>query len=265
MNLVILLAALALHQVSAAVIQEEVAIQPDPAPRVFDHPSPGQMSTRDQTPATDTPDLSDSFVRDLPSAGPVPSEVVSAVPPLPAVVRRAAASAWFEPSKFSNLKSFKISNFATGEQNLRIVSEASVPALMAASPSTTPASVLQIFYPNGSVDPGHAGVADGGSEFYSSPLTITKANSVTLQYKVFFPADFNFVLGGKLPGLYGGHTGCSGGDDASSCFSTRLMWRTNGSGELYLVSFPALFATLLLLSHVPRSRSSVCTQESADG
>jgi len=27
---------------------------------------------------------------------------------------------------------------------------------------------------------------------------------------------------------------CSGGDDATSCFSTRLMWREDGAGELYL-------------------------------
>jgi len=51
---------------------------------------------------------------------------------------------------------------------------------------------------------------------------------------VFFPAGFDFVKGGKLPGLYGGRPGCSGGDPALDCFSTRLMWRTNGAGELYL-------------------------------
>ncbi|KAI0713624.1 hypothetical protein C8Q76DRAFT_731980 [Earliella scabrosa] len=37
-----------------------------------------------------------------------------------------------------------------------------------------------------------------------------------------------------MPGLYGGHDGCSGGDDALGCFSTRLMWRGGGVGELYL-------------------------------
>lgn len=41
--------------------------------------------------------------------------------------------------------------------------------------------------------------------------------------------------GGKLPGLRGGPEthGCSGGNatDGTSCFSTRLMWRTSGSGE----------------------------------
>ncbi|KAG8690368.1 hypothetical protein FRC09_012015, partial [Ceratobasidium sp. 395] len=43
--------------------------------------------------------------------------------------------------------------------------------------------------------------------------------------------------GGKLPGLRGGPDtlGCSGGKqpNGDDCFSTRLMWRTSGSGEVY--------------------------------
>ena len=42
-------------------------------------------------------------------------------------------------------------------------------------------------------------------------------------------------MGGKLPGLRGGpdRLGCSGGNetDGTGCFSTRVMWRTNGAGE----------------------------------
>jgi hypothetical protein len=41
------------------------------------------------------------------------------------------------------------------------------------------------------------------------------------------------LLPGKLPGLYGGKKYCAGGDPASDCFSTRIMWRENGMGELY--------------------------------
>ncbi|KAF8172083.1 hypothetical protein BJ912DRAFT_994396, partial [Pholiota molesta] len=76
--------------------------------------------------------------------------------------------------------------------------------------------------------------AAGGADFYAAPLDISDATNVTLQYSVFFPADFDWVLAGKLPGLYGGHTGCSGGNAARTCFSTRLMWRQEGAGELYL-------------------------------
>ncbi len=46
---------------------------------------------------------------------------------------------------------------------------------------------------------------------------------------------FDFVKGGKLPGLFGGDAprGCVA-DDKVSGFSSRLMWRTGGAGELYL-------------------------------
>ena len=50
-----------------------------------------------------------------------------------------------------------------------------------------------------------------------------------------FPENFDFVKGGKLPGLYGG-TEVSGGEesDGTDGFSTRLMWRADGEGEVYL-------------------------------
>ena len=69
-------------------------------------------------------------------------------------------------------------------------------------------------------------------------LHLSGAKNVSLEYSVFFPLDFDWVEGGKAPGIYGGHDGCSGGDDALDCFSTRLMWRGKGAGELYLVSIP---------------------------
>lgn len=79
----------------------------------------------------------------------------------------------------------------------------------------------------------------------------TSRPSLLLSYSVYFPQDFDFVKGGKLPGLYSStgsinaSTGlidantdsCSGGagDDAGqSCWSVRLMWRANGEGEAYL-------------------------------
>ena len=79
----------------------------------------------------------------------------------------------------------------------------------------------------------------------------TSKPSLLLSYSVYFPADFDFVKGGKLPGLYSStgfmnsSTGtidantdsCSGGagnEAGKSCWSIRLMWRENGEGELYL-------------------------------
>jgi hypothetical protein len=89
---------------------------------------------------------------------------------------------------------------------------------------------IEVYYPAGSYVP--SGPIVGGFGIWSRhPVS---ANTAIFKYGVYFPANFNFVRGGKLPGLYGGKTGCSGGDPAVDCFSTRLMWRENGMGELYL-------------------------------
>jgi hypothetical protein len=53
---------------------------------------------------------------------------------------------------------------------------------------------------------------------------------------VLFPGNFDFRLGGKLPGMHGGNLMCSGSKmlpNGTNCFSTRLMWRENGAGEVY--------------------------------
>ena len=100
--------------------------------------------------------------------------------------------------------------------------------------STAPASgsVLSIFYPSGSYTPSEQPV--GGTQFYAlSPFDLSLVQSVTFNYSVFFPSYYDFVLGGKLPGLYGGTEGCGGGNSAQGCWSTRMAWRPNGTGELY--------------------------------
>lgn len=102
-----------------------------------------------------------------------------------------------------------------------------------ASPSPFPTgSVLQIYYPANSYTPSELPV--GGTQFYAlSPFDLSLVQSVTFNYSVFFPEYYNFVMGGKLPGLYGGTEGCGGGNSAQNCWSTRMAWRTNGTGELY--------------------------------
>ncbi|KAJ3500580.1 hypothetical protein NLJ89_g9732 [Agrocybe chaxingu] len=58
-----------------------------------------------------------------------------------------------------------------------------------------------------------------------------------VSYEVAFDSGFDWVKGGKLPGIRGGlnSTGCSGGNkaDGLDCFSSRLMWRKSGTGEVY--------------------------------
>lgn len=67
----------------------------------------------------------------------------------------------------------------------------------------------------------------------------SSAKELLFSYSVKF-VNFDWVKGGKLPGLYGGTSfaeakSCSGGrqDARNNCFSTRLMWRENGMGEIY--------------------------------
>ncbi|KAK4701945.1 hypothetical protein P7C70_g4280, partial [Phenoliferia sp. Uapishka_3] len=111
------------------------------------------------------------------------------------------------------------------------------------------ATVMQVYYPNGSINPANNNAPIGGTGMYLTPLNLAEAKNVTLEYSVFFPTDFDFVKGGKLPGMYGGHTGCSGGHQSEDCFSTRLMFRAGGLGEMYLYAPkssqpPALCQTL---------------------
>ena len=51
---------------------------------------------------------------------------------------------------------------------------------------------------------------------------------------MFVPASFEYIQGGKLPGLYGGREECSGGDEAADCWSARFMWRTDVSASASL-------------------------------
>jgi len=92
--------------------------------------------------------------------------------------------------------------------------------------------VLQVTYPAGSYS--HD---TGGVQFYNLWNTTDGSSFRTMMvsYELAFDSGFDWVKGGKLPGLRGGlnSTGCSGGNQADglSCFSTRLMWRRNGEGE----------------------------------
>ena len=78
-----------------------------------------------------------------------------------------------------------------------------------------------IRYPAGSYKP--SAIPVGGLGFYADPLDLSTAKTVTLSYQVYFPSNFNFVKGGKLPGLFAGRMSCSGGSGATDCFSTRFM------------------------------------------
>jgi hypothetical protein len=92
--------------------------------------------------------------------------------------------------------------------------------------------VLQVTYPEGSFS--HD---TGGAQLYTLWNTTDGSffNSMMVSYELAFDEGFDWVKGGKLPGIRGGlnSTGCSGGNkaDGLDCFSSRLMWRKDGAGE----------------------------------
>ena len=188
------------------------------------------------------------------------TDTITIVPPPTPSSTIQESTTWTAPAQMTDLSAFSIQNFAYGKNNVRLivsdppeedqsdsssgtltegaiaVFHAVAAGLIPAPPEKTSASFLQLFYPANSINPGQK--PQGGADFYATPLDLSGAKNVSLEYSVFFPLDFDWVEGGKAPGIYGGHDGCSGGDDALDCFSTRLMWRGKGAGELYLVSIP---------------------------
>ena len=111
------------------------------------------------------------------------------------------------------------------------------------SPTSSTGPVLRVTYPEGSFS--HD---TGGAQLYTLWNTTdgTSFNTMMVTYEVAFDAGFDWVKGGKLPGLRGGlnSNGCSGGNksDGLECFSSRIMWRASGLGEgaflsLFILAF----------------------------
>jgi hypothetical protein len=101
------------------------------------------------------------------------------------------------------------------------------------SGSSATGPVLQVTYKEGTYS--HS---TGGAQLYSlwnSSSSEAPFQSVLLSYEMAFDSGFDWVKGGKLPGLRGGPAiyDCDGGSqpNGTDCFSTRVMWRTNGQGE----------------------------------
>lgn len=100
-------------------------------------------------------------------------------------------------------------------------------------------SAMNAHFPQGSYTFKHE--PQGGLSFYApgpSDVDLSTAKEATFGYSVYFQEGFQFNKGGKLPGLFGGDSyeggvGCSGGSRNDGCFSARLMWRTDGAGEMY--------------------------------
>jgi hypothetical protein len=90
------------------------------------------------------------------------------------------------------------------------------------------ASWLRVQYPAGSYGSNAGGV---GWRF-----DFGRREAAELRYTVRFDKAFEFVRGGKLPGLCGGPETITGGDavNGENGFSARLMWREDGRGQAYV-------------------------------
>jgi hypothetical protein len=95
---------------------------------------------------------------------------------------------------------------------------------------------VRVDYPAGSASARAAnldGSSYGGAQAYLL-LPYGPVDAATLSYCLRVPAGFDFVKGGKLPGLFGGKV-TSGRriPDGTDGWSTRYMWRRGGAGEVY--------------------------------
>lgn len=100
---------------------------------------------------------------------------------------------------------------------------------------------LRVHYPAGSSSSSYArdGHPTGGLEFKAA-LPGAGHESVYLSYWLKFEDGFQWMRGGKLPGLCGGS--CPSGGKlvtGSGGWSMRYMWRPGGSGEQYAYILPA--------------------------
>ncbi|HOG69267.1 MAG TPA: alginate lyase [Fibrobacteraceae bacterium] len=92
--------------------------------------------------------------------------------------------------------------------------------------------VLQLKYPVGCLGPNDDPLACAGQ--IKQPLTET-AEEMWVAYELYFEEGFDFVKGGKLPGLCGGK--CYTGGNRPSIgdgWSARVMWRPDGKVVQYL-------------------------------
>ncbi len=110
-----------------------------------------------------------------------------------------------------------------GGQNAKIVEDDSLHG-----------KVLQLKYPAGCLGPSGTGGAVPCAGQVSQPL-VKVADTMWTAYDVKFEEGFQFVLGGKLPGLCGGEC-YSGGNKPTTGdgWSARVMWREGGGAVQYM-------------------------------
>ncbi|KIY52276.1 polysaccharide lyase family 14 protein [Fistulina hepatica ATCC 64428] len=123
-----------------------------------------------------------------------------------------------------------------------------------------PRKAWEAVYPKGSVNPagsipGGFGFSMSGTHHFAQKLE-HGATEVIMSYRFMLDPHWDWVKGGKLPGVFGGvgdlAYGCTGGrqNDRCECFNLRPMWRADSLGELY-VYLPPLGNNQTRLLEVP--------------
>src|SRR5437762_2659275 len=82
---------------------------------------------------------------------------------------------------------------------------------------------MSVELPKGSASPTSSVVPKGGFSLPWEPRSLKDKSTVCLSYQVLLPSDFDFNLGGVLPGVLGG------ADQSDDRFLVQLGWRQGGS------------------------------------
>ncbi|KAF5372661.1 hypothetical protein D9615_009869 [Tricholomella constricta] len=129
-----------------------------------------------------------------------------------------------------------------------------------------PEKAWEARYPKGSINP--SGAIPGGFGFYlSGPKDFAEklehgAREVIFGYRMMLEPGWEWVKGGKLPGVFGGvgdlAYGCTGGrqDQRCHCFDLRPMWRAKSAGELYAYLPMTKVNNSQLLAAPPESKAN---------
>ena len=71
-------------------------------------------------------------------------------------------------------------------------------------PTGASTKVMSVLYRRGKY------ATNGGAQFYTTFSELQKSGVGMLEYDLYFPKNFLFTKGGKLPGFFGGNFECSG-------------------------------------------------------
>jgi hypothetical protein len=85
---------------------------------------------------------------------------------------------------------------------------------------------VEIIFPANKFGPNESG--------FNWAADLTPKDEYSISYEVNFADDFDFVSGGKLPGLCGGHGKAGEKPKGDEKFSARIMWRRNGKVVSYV-------------------------------